>query len=172
MWEGDPIAEAAMTSLHIDPIPLSITDVLTSLQTKLVDGVYAPPMAVIALQWFSRVKYMLDAPLADACGAVVISKKKFDELPADLQEILVRNGARYMEKLTRLSREDNAKAVATLKKRGITVETPPEGSEAQYAAVGRNARKLLVGKLFPQDLLDRVEKSLEEYRSSHAKSSK
>src|SRR5262249_24760634 len=32
MWEGDPIAEAAMKSLNINPIPLSITDVLTSLQ--------------------------------------------------------------------------------------------------------------------------------------------
>ena len=39
MWEGDPIAEATFAALDINPIPLSITDVLTSLQTKLIDEI-------------------------------------------------------------------------------------------------------------------------------------
>ena len=85
---GDPIAEAAFKSLNVNPIPLTITDVLTSLQTNLVNGVYTSPLAAIALQWFSRTKYMLNVPLADAAGAVVISQKKFQELPPDLQAIL------------------------------------------------------------------------------------
>ena len=172
MWEGDPIAEAAMKSLNINPIPLSITDVLTSLQTKLIDGVYAPPLAIIGFQWFTRVKYMLASPLADAAGAVVISKKKFDELPPDLQEILVRNGKIYMEKLTRLSREDNAKSIQTLKNNGITVVEPALQTVTQFDQIGKNARKLLVGKLFSQEFLDRVEKSLADYRASHDKNSK
>src|SRR6185503_8783606 len=77
MWEGDPIAEATFGALGVNPIPLTITDVLTSLQTRLIDGVYTSPLAAIALQWFTRVKYMLDLPLANAAGAVVISKKKY-----------------------------------------------------------------------------------------------
>ena len=117
MWEGDPIAEAMFNAMNISPIPLSITDVMTSLQTKLIDGVYASPLAAIALQWFTRTKYMLEVPLADAQGAVVIAKKMYDKMPADMQEILTRNGKLYMEKLTKLSREDNAKSIETLKER-------------------------------------------------------
>src|SRR5713101_4914367 len=144
MWEGDPIAEATFKAIGINPISLSITDVLTSLQTKLIDGVYTSPLAAIVLQWFTRVRYMLNAPLADASGAVVISRKKFDELPPDLQEILVRNGKLYMQRLTSLSREENAKATETLKKNGITVVDPPsrEALEA-YDELGKNARRLL-----------------------------
>ncbi len=69
-----------------------MVDVLTSLQTGLINGAYTSPLAAVALQWNTRVKYMMNVPLADASGAVVVSKKKFDTLPPDLQEILLRNG--------------------------------------------------------------------------------
>jgi TRAP-type transport system periplasmic protein len=171
MWEGDPVAEATFTALNIHPIPLSISDVLTSLQTKLIDGVYTTPLAALGYQWFTRVKYMLNIPLADAAGAVVISKKKFDELPADLQEILRRNGKNYMRKLTELIRED--KSVETLKKNGVTViEPPPREELAKYDEVGKRGRRLIAGKLYSEDLLNRVEKAIEDYRAMIGKESK
>ena len=173
MWEGDPISEASFKALGVNPIPLSITDVLTSLQTGLIDGVYSSPLAMIALQWFTRVKYMANAPLANASGAVVLSKKKFDELPADLQEILVRNGKLYMRKLTELSRQDNAKSIETLKQHGIKLIDPPtENEPTYYDNLGKQARLLLVDKLFPAELLKKVEASLAEFRTNHPKHTK
>ncbi|MBA4311678.1 MAG: ABC transporter substrate-binding protein [Chlorobiaceae bacterium] len=168
MWEGDPIAEATFKSIGIHPIPLSITDVLTSLQTKLIDGIYISPYAAIALQWFSRVKYMLDLPLADAAGAVIISKKKFDQIPNNLQDILLRNGKKYMQKLTQLSRQENAKAIETLKKKGITVLSPPsEAAISSYEENGKKARHLLAGKLYTEDLLNKVEAAVTEFRKKN-----
>jgi TRAP-type C4-dicarboxylate transport system substrate-binding protein len=167
MWEGDPIAEATFRTIGIHPIQLSISDVMTSLQTRLIDGVYTSPLAAIALQWFTRVKYMLNVPLADASGAVVISRKKFDELPPDLQEILVRNGRVFMQKLTQASREENARSIETLKKNGITViEVTSRQVLDSYNEIGTKARRLLVGKLFSEELLDRVEQALSDFRHS------
>ncbi|MDI6765398.1 MAG: TRAP transporter substrate-binding protein DctP [Bacteroidota bacterium] len=172
MWEGDPIAEAAFKSMNLHPIPLSINDVLTSLQTGLINGVYSPPLASIALQWFSRVKYMLKTSLANSMGAVVISKKKFNELPPDLQEILQRNGKKYLDKLTQLSRQDNEKSIETLKKNGITIIDSPTGqTTAAYEEIGKKARRLLIGKLYTEDLLTRVEKVVNDYRTNNNKSS-
>jgi TRAP-type C4-dicarboxylate transport system substrate-binding protein len=169
MWEGDPVAEASFKALGINPIPLSITDVLTSLQTHMVDGVYTPPLAAIALQWFTRVKYMFDLPLANSAGAVVLSKKKFLELPEDLRKILTDNGRKYMRKLTEASRADNAAALGTLKKNGIEFTKPAGPEELRaYAEIGRSARRMLAGKLFPAEFLDRIESSLEEFRRSGA----
>ncbi|MBI1805292.1 MAG: TRAP transporter substrate-binding protein DctP [Ignavibacteria bacterium] len=171
MWEGDPIAGAAFKAIGIHPIPLTITDVLTSLQTGLINAVYSPPLAAIGFQWFSHVKYMLNVPLANAAGAVVISKKKYDELPADLQEILLRNGKKFMQKLTMLSRKDNEKAIETMKKNGITiVEAPSKEVLASYDEIGKNARRMLVGKLFSEDVLNRLEKVVYDYRASQGKS--
>jgi TRAP-type C4-dicarboxylate transport system substrate-binding protein len=165
-WEGDPVAEATFRALDVNPIPLSITDVLTSLQTRLIDGIYAPPMAAIGLQWWSRVKYMLDYPLANSSGAVVIQKKYFDTLPDDLKEILRRNGKTYMQKLTAQSRADNAKAIETIKQRGIRVihaETTVVAEE--YQQIGAKARRFLVNRLYSEEFLHRIEQALSDHRN-------
>ena len=166
MWEGDPIAEAAFKSLGVNPIPLSITDVMTSLQTGLIDGVYSSPLAMLALQWFTRTRHMYDFQLANASGAVLISRRFFDRMPEDLRKLLLETGSKHLGNLTRLSRMDNKISIETLKKNGIKIGAPPSRQEVErYAEVGRKARRMLAGKLYSEDLLDRVEKSVEEFRA-------
>jgi TRAP-type C4-dicarboxylate transport system substrate-binding protein len=165
-WEGDPIAETAFRVLGISPIPLSIVDVMMSLQTGLINAVYTTPYAAVSLQWFTRVKYMVNVPLADASGAVLISKKYFDIIPPDLQEILVRNGKLYMAKLTKLSRQDNEAAIKVLKKQGITITTAAEKDVKQYVDVGEKARRMLVGRMYSADFLNRVEEEVARFRKT------
>jgi TRAP-type C4-dicarboxylate transport system substrate-binding protein len=166
MWEGDPIAEATFEAFSIKPIPLSVIDVLTSLQTGLINGAYTSPLACLVLQWHTRVKYMMNVPLADASGAVVISKTMFDRLPADLQEILVRNGKKYMRDLTLKSRKENADAIQTLNRSGVQViEASAATAMKEYNAAGKRARQSLVGTLYDQSFLDRVEKTIADFRA-------
>ncbi len=167
MWEGDPIAEAAFRAIGLSPIPLSITDVSTSLQTGMVNGVYTSPLALIALSWFTRVKYMMGEPLADSQGAVLISKKQFDSMPKDIQDILVNNGRKYFRQLTLSSREENAKSIETLKQKGIQITAPPKNVAAEFESTGVRARGLLVGKLFSQEFLNDVESALKTFRQEH-----
>jgi len=165
MWEGDPIAEATFNSLGVSPIPLSITDVLTSLQTNLIEAVYTSPLACVSLQWYTRVNHMMDVPLADAAGAVLISKKAFDKLPENYQQIVRQKGREYMAKLTQLSRQDNEQSIQLMKKNGMKVIHVPDANLGDFRLAGEKARRALVGKLYNQDLLDRVETALKEFRS-------
>ena len=168
MWEGDAIAEATFRAFGVKPIPLSVIDVLTSLQTGLINGAYTSPLAAIALQWNTRVRYMLNVPLADASGAVVIARQTFDALPSDLQEILIRLGRKYMGELTKKSRDENAAAIQTLKKHGVQIiEVTSAKTLDEYQAAGKKARQSLVGKLYDQNFLDRVEKVVDDYRAKH-----
>ena len=167
-WEGDPVAEAAFKALNLKTIPLSISDVLTSLQTGLIDGVYTSPLAAVSLQWFTAVKYMFNVPLTNSAGAVLIVKKEFDRYPPDIQDILLRNGKSFMRKLTLRSREDNEKSLVSLQKSKIVFTKPasPKAAE-EYDEIGRMARKSMAGKLYSEDLLVRFDKALEEYRTAH-----
>jgi len=168
MWEGDPVAEATFKTFGINPIPLSVVDVLTSLQTGLINGAYVSPYAAVALQWNTRVKYMMGVPLADACGAVVVSKKKFDSIPADLQEILTRNGRKFLRELTVKSREENRAAIETLRKTGIqVVDVASEETLREYERLGKETRKALVGKLYDAQFLGHVEEVLRSFRSGN-----
>ncbi len=101
VWDGDPVAETSFRALDIKPIPLSFDNVRTSLQTGLVNAFYTTPYAAIALQWYTQAKYMVDFPLTCSAGAVLLSKKYFDAMPKDLQEILLRNGKNLYEKTDR-----------------------------------------------------------------------
>lgn len=165
MWEGDPIAEATFNALGVSPIPLSITDVLTSLQTGLIDAVYTSPLACVTLQWHTRVKYMMDVPLADAAGAVLISKKMFDKIPPEYQQVLREQGKNYMQKLVKLGRQDNQESIELMKKNGIKLVNIPEANMDEFTKAGQTARRALVGKLYSRELLDKVEKALAEFRS-------
>lgn len=165
MWEGDPVSKATFKAFGIVPIPLSIVDVNTSLQTGLIDGVYVSPLGALALQWWTRVKYMFDLPLADAAGAILITKKMFDRLPGDLQEILIRNGRKYTRILTEKTRVENQKARRVLQKNGIVIVSPPDtASVAELYETGRKARRMLVGKLYSKELLEAVEQAVAEFR--------
>ena len=170
MWEGDPIAQAAYKAIGVSPVPLSITDVMSSLQTGMINAIYSSPYALIALQWFTRVGYASTQPLADALGAAIISKKVFDSLPDDLKTLLLADARKYIDQLTPSSRKDNAKAIETLKGRGMVFTQPPKDLAARSEALGAEARRLLAGKLFTQDFLDEVEGALGSFRQVHASS--
>jgi TRAP-type C4-dicarboxylate transport system substrate-binding protein len=167
MWEGDPIAQTAYQAIGVSPVPLSITDVMTSLQTGMIDAVYSSPYTLIALQWFTRVKYAMTQPLADALGAAIISKKIYDSLPDDLKTILITDSRKYITTLTLSSRQDNAKAIVTLKQRGIQFVQAPAEIAVEFDTIGRKARRLLVGTLYTQEFLDDVESSLQGFRKDH-----
>jgi TRAP-type C4-dicarboxylate transport system substrate-binding protein len=169
-WEGDPVAAAAFSALDMNPIPLSITDVYSSLQTGLIDAFYTPPLAALALQWFTQVKYVVSVPLANSAGAVLLSKRYFDKMPKDLQEIVLRNGRKYMAELTTLSRQDNAKAMETLVRQGIE-KIPVEAKDlGKYVNAGEEARQALAGKMYSKQFLERVEQALRSYRAEHGAS--
>ncbi|MBI5743260.1 MAG: TRAP transporter substrate-binding protein DctP [Elusimicrobia bacterium] len=167
IWEGDPIAEATFAALNIKPIPLSITDVMTSLQTGMINGVYGSPLSVIALQWFARMKYVFALPLTNASGAVVISKKTFDSLSKEDQKTMLALGDKYFRALTLASRKENEQSVGVLKSKGLTFTEPATAAvAAELEKAGNSARQALVGKLYSRELLDKVEGALKAFRSA------
>jgi len=170
MWEGDPIAEATFKAFNISAIPLSITDVLTSLQTNLINGVYISPYACTVVQWHTKVKYMLDLPLADSNGAILISKKKFDKLTASQKETLKKLSREYFGQLTQLSRKDNAESLNLLKETGIIFTTITDKNTLNsFYESGKKARRDLIGKLYDEEFLLKVEGLLNTYRSEKTK---
>jgi TRAP-type C4-dicarboxylate transport system substrate-binding protein len=169
VWEGDPIAAAAYKALGVNPVPLSVIDVMQSLQTGMIDAVYGPPLGVVALQWFQRVKNIYPVPMAESTGAILISKKFFDALPDDERKILTDVSAQQVKRLNELSNVENDRALESLQKQGLTLAAKP-GPETynRYAELGRAARRDLVGRLYSTDLLDRVEKELAAFRARKA----
>jgi TRAP-type C4-dicarboxylate transport system substrate-binding protein len=166
VWEGDPIAQAAYQAIGVTPRPLSVVDVMSSLETGMVDGVYGPPMGVTALQWFRRTKHIYNVPIADSMGAVLMSRKAFDAIPEADRKVLLEVSARHLKRLGTLARQENEDALTALQKQGLALSAKPSPEVLKrYEDLGRQARRELVGKLYPAELLDRVEKALADLRA-------
>lgn len=156
MWEGDPLVKALYDRFDIVPTPLSIANVLTSLQTKLIDAVYAPPLGAIALQWFTRTKYMTDLNLANSTGAIIITSKMFNSIAPEDRKILLATAKKFTKQLTDKIRTENEQSKDVLKKNGISFVTVPT---EQIDVIKKRSEMVwqdLVGKLYSDSLLKQV----------------
>jgi TRAP-type C4-dicarboxylate transport system substrate-binding protein len=168
MWEGDPLAEATFKALGVSAIPLSLTDVLTSLQTNLIEAVYVPPLPCVTLQWYTRLNTMTDVPLANVSGAVLISEKMFNKLKPEHQKILREKGREYMSRLVQESREDNEEAIELMNKNGIKIVNVSEEHLQEFETAAKKVYQDLAGKLYSQELLNKITSALKEYRAQKA----
>jgi len=73
-------AELTLKSIGISPIPLSVGDVLAGLQTNLIDTVTSVPIAAIALQWHTQIKYISNVPLMYVYATLLLDKKEFNKI--------------------------------------------------------------------------------------------
>ncbi len=171
MWKGDRLSEAMFEAFGITPIPLSFTDVMTSLSTKLVDTAPITPYGAVAYRWDTRFKYMNEYPTTNVQGATIVSKDVWNKISQDNRNKILNICQPYFERLSRYAREQDRKSVEVLKKSGIQiVPFDPESDEQQLQFVfdtAKKARENLVGELYSQELLNRTLSLLAEYRMAH-----
>ena len=166
LWQGDPLGEAMFRAGGFSPVPLSITEVYTSLQTGLLDTVYCTPLAAIALQWFTQVKYVSELRMANAIGAIVVSERFFRRLPDDLGALLRSTGQAVGERLIEATRRDNEKSIQVLREEGLEFVLPPEQLDMNELTRMRDQalEQLTRSGYIPVELVRRVRDMLDEIR--------
>ncbi len=164
---GDVISKAIMEAAGVSPIPLPISDVLTGLQTGMIDTVAASPIGAIAFQWYTKVTYLMDAPISYIYALLVIDKKTFNKLqPAD-QKIVREVMARVYREIDQQNKLDNAKAIDALKKQGVTfVPLSPELMQDWQKVAEKTIAILAKQGAFTPEMLQAVYTNLELYSAS------
>ena len=167
LWQGDALGEAMFRASHLAPVPLSITDVFTSLSTGLIDTVYCTPLASIALQWFTKTQYVTSVPMTNGIGGLIVSNRFFDSLPSDLQILLDETGRETGERLIAATRVDNAKSLDVLKKEGLKFVMQPDQVDHQELLRMRDdaAAELTTSGYIPKDLYERTWAQLKVLRA-------
>jgi len=163
-WEESPMAKAIFDEAGVSAIPLSVPDVLVGLQTGLVDVVYAPPTVAISLQWFTKVKYMTDVPLAYLAGGIVVNKDTFKRIPPAFQNILIESCQRHLDQLKIVTRNENREAIKVMMKHGVKIVTPSGDQVEEYKRLSSKAMGHISGQTFSKKMFDEVTSFLENYR--------
>lgn len=117
--EGDRMSFVAMEKLGLSPTVLPMTDVLTGLQTRLLDVVATSPVGALVLQWHTKVKYVTNVPVVYLIGFLALDRKVFDRVaPSDqaiMREVLEKN----YRNIDSAAREDDANALQALRQAGL-----------------------------------------------------
>jgi len=165
--EGDQISLIGFRSMGISPIQLPLTDVLTGLQTGLIDTISASPAGAIALQWHTRVNYLTDIPVLYLYGTLVITEKALNRLPASDREILTEVLEETFRQADINTRKDSYNAWQALQKQGIEIVKPTSDDMKEWRAIVDRA-VLQIGEegTYSQQLYNRIQRYLSDFRSS------
>ena len=166
---GDQQSQDAWKLGGFTVVQVTSTDVLTSLQTGLLDGFVNPPLAALALQWFGLAKNMVDFPFAPLIGATVVSKVQWDKIDPELRPKLRAIAEKHMKQEQVTLRRLDSESIETMKKHGLKVHLPSAEERAGYEAAAQATWPLIRGKLVPADAFDLAIKARDEVRAKRGK---
>ena len=160
---SDEQMEQAFKAMGFRPIPLPGADVLTALNSGLVDALFTTPLAAAGFQWFGVAPNMLDVEIAPLLGAIVISESAWRRVPRAVQPDLIdaakASGAQIERDIARLETQ----AVETMIRFGLNVVPgTPEIEAAWREEAGSNWDRLV--RIFHPEMTVRVEELVEEFR--------
>lgn len=165
--EGDPISYKAMEAMQLSPVVLPITDVLTGLQTGLIEFVATPPVGAVVLQWYTKVKYVTTVPFAYTLGVLAIDKRVFNRLRPGDQAVVREVLESAYDVFEKRGRQENIDAEQALKSNGLSfVDVDPALVPQWRETVAISNRKMAEQGTFSLELLETFLGHLEDFENS------
>ena len=166
-WEGDPGSVQAFRAAGFTPVVLSSTDIITSLQTGMIDCVPNVPLYALPVRLFERASHMIDVNWGFLVGATVVRKDTWERIPADLRPKLLAIARELGKKVDAEVGKLNTDAVAAMTKQGLDVV---EVAQGPWRAAAEKAWPVVRGKIVPVEFFDEVKKERDAYRAAKKKS--
>jgi tripartite ATP-independent transporter DctP family solute receptor len=167
--QENPVHVEMYKAFGASPVPIPVTEVLTSLQTGVIDGYDNTPLFAFAAQWTSATKYYSLTNHIYQPAAIVYNKAWFDALPPDLQQIVMGARKDLMVQMRKEIRALHPILVANLKDMKVNVYQPTPEELATFDAPAKVARDNYLAKATPAEkaLYAQIVKGLETYRATH-----
>lgn len=167
--EGDQIIQKTFEVIGIAPVPLSLADVYTGLQTGMIDTIGTSSTGAIAFQWHTRIKYVSDIPLVYLMGNLILKQKAFNTLSPGDQAIVSQVMGAAMSKLGKINRRNNMQARKALQKQGIRFVSISPTERQRSEAIAKRAIAALIKKgILSATMYQQLEKYLQDFRRQHS----
>lgn len=170
VWAGNAPMVQLWRENGFQPVPLAATDILTGLQTGMIEALPSTPLAALSFQWFRQTPYMQDIGLAPLVGATVISTRAWKKLSPDAQKKLRAVGMETEKELMKQIPSQDRSAVEQMSQRGMKVVEVDAAVEAQWREAAETFINFKREKMEAKDLLDLARKERDAFRAANASS--
>jgi len=158
-------ARNTVKAFALNPIPLPFGDVLAGLQTHLINTIASSPIAAIALQWHTQVKYLTDMPALYSWATLVISKKAMKKLGKKDNAIVHDVLTQAFKEIDIDNQADNKAAFAALKNQGIDFVKPTKEQQAEWKRLAEKGNINLVASGYnSKKMYNMIIKHISDYR--------
>lgn len=166
VWAGDNDAVELWKTAGFHPVPLPSTEILTGLQTGLINAFDTTPLLALSSQWFGLAPHMLDLRWAPLVGATVVTRKAWDRVPREARPSIQKAAAEAGERLKGDIRAANERAIGAMKDHGLEVLRVTPAIEAAWQRAAEETYPRIRGTIVPQAMFDEVKRLRNEYRAS------
>jgi len=168
LWisSGAPEAEKLFKKFGIQVVPLPVTDMLTGLQTGLVEAIDVPPLFALLDRSYKLTGYMTDLQWAPVNGAVVISGRSWKKIPAEHHDALqkaIRGVARVVQSKIRQAGESS---ITEMRARGLKVISVDSDAYAWWRREAQAAYPDMRRSIGFPKLFDRVLRLAAEFKKA------
>ncbi len=163
---GDPDGEKLWKEFGFRVIPLSLTDMLTSLQTGLINAFHVPPLFAMIDGSYKMAKNMMDLKFSPIVAGTVISRRAWNRIPEAYQPRMLEAARSAGDELREEIRRLGPDSIEEMKKRGLNVAKLDEQELALWQAEAEEAYPKLRGRYVPADLFDEVKRLRDEFRNT------
>ncbi len=167
-WAGNDAMVQLWRANGFKPVALAATDIMTGLQTGMIEALPTTPLAALSLQWYSQTPYMQDIGLAPLVGATVVTKKAWDRISPAHQKEIRRAAQRTEQLLARQIPQQDASAVEQMKGRGLSVVEVDDATVAMWRAAANEFTQVKRETMEAKDLLDLARRERDAFRAAHA----
>ena len=144
---GSQFESVAMQRLGTIPKPMTLADVLPALQDNSIDGAVASVTNDNTMHYVSAAKFVTEIGQPVIFGIVEISKKWYDSLPADLQQILDKDAASEALAINRQAIEIDDQARNTwVSNGGELISLPPDEQSALLKIISSSGDEVASAK--------------------------
>jgi len=162
-WAGNDRVTEVYKSVGFSPVPLAATDIMTGLQTGLIDAMPTTPYACLAMQFFRQTPYMLGQGLAPLVGATLVTMKTWDKISPEDQAALLAAGRRADAELAPTIQEGDREAIAEMEKRGLSV-IGVDMKEGRWGETARAFADQMRKEVVPDDVYRAALQYRDDYR--------
>jgi TRAP-type C4-dicarboxylate transport system substrate-binding protein len=168
-WGSESEQQAIMKSLGYTPVPLETNDILPAIQTGMINVVPSTPYFALASQIYNSAPNMLDINWAPMVGALVITKKAWDDMTPEVQKAVRLESDKVGVKIRLKARQEVDEAVDAMKKRGLVVNHPTPEQMREWDDLASKLYPRIRGTMVPAETFDEVMLHLKNYRAGKGK---
>jgi TRAP-type C4-dicarboxylate transport system substrate-binding protein len=165
VFHEEPEMEQVLKTMGFRVIPLTQPQVMSGLQTGMVEAFYAPPLLAAAQQWFALAPNMLNLKITPVVGGLIISNRTWARIPEEYHEEFKEAAKRILLSLNEDILEMEKQALTIMKEHGLVIHEPSRKVIEQWTILARESFSRLAGVTFSREIYEEFLSYLKEYRS-------